>query len=164
VVEYASQAPVPGATVRFTLQLSSTLVDPSETTTGADGRYTLTVPATSVYTVSIDGASAGTARVNGRAYRGDFFVRAGTCISRYGHVIDSRTFRPVSGATAMLGGRTVTTETDGWYRLDLGCPNVILPGGTTVITVTHRDYETRSQVVGRGVAGVSRLDLDLTRR
>ena len=53
---------------------------------------------------------------------------------------------------------------EGWYRIDLACPEVLGPGGTTEIYVAHPDYERRTQVVGRGVYDVLRLDLDLERR
>jgi hypothetical protein len=38
------------------------------------------------------------------------------------------------------------------------------PGGTTFMDVTHPSYAPREQVVGRGVQGVRRFDLDLERR
>lgn len=163
ILDYATQAPAAGAVIRFATDPFTPQAPFSETTAAADGRYVLSVPHTGLFTVLIDGVVAGTARVNGGLYRGDLFRRSGNCISRYGLIIDGETLRPVRGATVMLGS-TITTDADGWYRIDLGCPDVVFPGGTTVLTVTHPDYENRSQVVGRGVAGVLRLDVDLTRR
>jgi hypothetical protein len=164
VVEFLTQSPVAAANVGFTPVSSGWQFGPLQTTTTPDGRYLLTVPYTGIFDVSVDGAFAGTVRVNGTAFPGDVFVRAGTCISRYGMVIDSRTLRPINGATVALTGRTVVTGPDGWYRIDLGCPEVLFPGGTTVISAMHPDYETVRPVVGRGVAGVRRLDLALERR
>jgi len=164
VLDYATQVPLCGAVVRFAVDVFTPQAPFTEAATGSDGRYTLTVPRTGIFNVLIDGAFAGTTRVNGGLFRGDLFRRSGNCISRYGHIIDSKTLAPVRDATVRLSGGTTTTGADGWYRLDLGCPDVVLPGGTTFLTVTHRDYEDRSQVVGRGVQGVQRLDLDLTKR
>jgi hypothetical protein len=162
VLDYHTDAPVAGTTVSFTPDAFNSQVVAANTTTGGDGRYTFTVPHTGAFTILIDGAISGLGRVNGRAYRGDLYPRSGNCIARYGLIIDSRSLRPIAGATVTLTGATVTTGADGWYRIDLGCPSVVLPGGTTVIVVGHPRYESRTQVVGRGVAGVSRLDIDMT--
>jgi hypothetical protein len=162
VLDYHTDAPVTGATVSFTPDAFSAQVVAATTTTRADGRYTLTVPHTGAFTILIDGAISGMGLVNGRSYPGDLYPASGSCISRYGLIIDSRSLRPIAGATVTLAGATATTGADGWYRIDLGCPSVVLPGGTTVIVVGHSRYESRTQVVGRGVAGVSRLDIDMT--
>ena len=106
----------------------------------------------------------GTVWITGRAYRGDLLLDSGTCVSRYGTLTDVRTLRPVTGATVSLGGGTAISGADGWYRIDLGCPQTNLPGGTTFMHVTHPNYVPRQQVVGRGIQGVRRLDLDLERR
>ena len=163
VVDYRTQSPAAAVVVRLGPLVESDF-SPSEATTNGYGRYVVTVPRTTTFTVSVDGVFAGTARINGRAYRGDLFIRGGTCIARYGIVIDSRSLQPIQGAMLTLTGMTTTSGADGWYRIDLGCPDVVLPGGTTFINVSHPDYQARTQVVGRGVAGVSRLDLDLERR
>ncbi|OLC42250.1 MAG: hypothetical protein AUH43_23075 [Acidobacteria bacterium 13_1_40CM_65_14] len=102
--------------------------------------------------------------MTGSAYRGDFLVRAGTCVSRYGTLVDARTLRPVAGATVSLTGSKTTSGADGWYRIDLGCPTSNPVGGTTEMTVEHPSYVPRSVIVGRGVVGVTRRDLDLERR
>ena len=76
--------------------------------------------------------------------RGDFLVRPGNCVARYGTVADGLTLLPITGATvALLGSSNVTDSTDstGWYRIDLGCPSNGLVGfNTTVVTVSHPDY------------------------
>lgn len=164
VIEFLSQLPVAAANVGFRPVSSGWTFGPLQATTDTDGRYSLTVPYTGTFEVTVDGVSLGTARVNGTAFPGELFVRSGTCMSRYGMVIDNRTLRPINGATVALTGRTAVTHSDGWYRIDLGCPDVVFPGGTTLINATHPDYENAGQIVGRGVAGVRRLDLALERR
>jgi hypothetical protein len=97
-------------------------------------------------------------------HRGDLLVRGGGCISRYGVLLDLGTRRPIAGATVTLPDASTTSGIDGWYRLDLGCPDTALPGNTTFMTVTHPNFATKQQVVGRGVLGVSRIDLELERK
>lgn len=165
VRDYRTESPLAAAAVNFRLALSSEVAyRPSETVTAADGTYALAVPFTALYDVSVDGTPAGTVRVNGTGFRGDILVDRATCVARYGYIIDSRTLRPVENAQVTLTARTVTTNADGWYRFDLGCPDIILPGGTTAIAVTHPDYRPAGQVVGRGISAVRRLDLALQRR
>jgi SAM-dependent methyltransferase len=113
----------------------------------------------------------GTGRVKGSTYHGDLLIDSGTCVSRYGTLADARTLRPVAGATVSVGsGTAVTLGTtvsgpNGWYRVDLGCPtNGLIGFNTTFLYVAHPNYASRDQVVGRGVHGVRRLDLDLERR
>jgi len=122
------------------------------------------VPSIDFYSISVDGAVVGRGLVTGRpTYRGDLLVHGGTCISRYGALTDAGTLRPVAGATISLG-RSTTSEADGWYRIDLGCPEINRGGNTTFMTVEHPRYVSRSVGVGRGVFGVQRIDLDLVRR
>src|SRR5688500_2528675 len=99
VLDYHTDAPVAGTTVSFTLDAFKLQVVPTPTATGGDGWYTFTVPNTGVFTVLIDGVSSGLGRVNGRGYRGVLYPRSGNCIARYGLIIDSRSLRPIGGAT-----------------------------------------------------------------
>lgn len=161
VIDFRTQAGVSGVVVRFGGE--SALGD-SRATTDPSGSYAISVPFIGLSTVSLDGVPVGTVRVTGRAFRGDLLFDSGTCISRYGALTDARTLSPVAGATVSLGGRTAISGADGWYRIDLGCPQTNLPGGTTFMYVTHPNYASRQQVVGRGIQGVRRLDLDLERR
>ena len=70
-----------------------------------------------------------------------------------------------SGQGRRLFGETTTSEPDGWYRIDLGCPPTGTIGfNTTFMSVTHPDFAPRQQVVGRGIGGLSRIDIDLERR
>jgi hypothetical protein len=155
-VDFETGTGVPGVTVAF---------GGTNTITDAGGSYALALPATGQYEPMLDGARAGSSRVSGSAYRGDFLVRTGTCVSRYGTVTDSRRLRPVAGATVSLGGHDVTSGADGWYRIDFGCPaNGIIGFNTTFISVSRADYITKSQIVGRGIYLASRLDLELEQR
>lgn len=155
VVDFGAGVGVSGITVAF---------GEATAVTDAGGSYKVALPIGGLYEPFVDGVRAGTSRVTA-SYRGDFFVRAGTCISRYGTLADSRTLKPVFGATVSLGGQKVMNGPDGWYRVDLGCPsNGLLGFNTTFIYASHPDYLDQSQVVGRGVSGVSRVDLELQKR
>jgi hypothetical protein len=162
VLAFRTQTGVPGAAVQFR---GDAVVGETQATTDATGHYALSLSAAGTFTVLVDGQYVGFARVTGSRYRGDLLIRGDTCISRYGTLADARTLRPVSGATVSLGAETAISEADGWYRIDLGCPSTGSIGfNTTFMSVSHPNYATRQQVVGRGIAGVSRIDLDLERR
>jgi hypothetical protein len=154
VLDFTTGLGVSGATVVF----GNTAV------TNAGGSYAIIVPAGS-YEPLVDGVWMGQARVRDSIYRGDLLVRSGLCVSRYGTLTDARTQRPVVDATVSLAGQSVRSGFDGWYRIDLGCTENGLYGfNTTFIYVSHPNYVAYSQVVGRGVYKVSRLDLELDRR
>jgi hypothetical protein len=162
VLAFSTQTGVPGAAVQFR---GDAVAGETHATTDASGHYVLSLPAAGTFTVLVDGQYVGFARVTGSRYRGDLLIRGGTCISRYGTLADARTLRPVGGATVSVVGETTISDPDGWYRIDLGCPSTGTIGfNTTFMSVTHPNYVTRQQVVGRGVSGVSRIDLDLERR
>jgi len=158
VMDFRTETGVAGVVVQFTGQSQDT-----RATTDANGAYIMSMPNTGSFTVSLDGKFAGTARVTGITYRGDLVVESGTCVSRYGTLADARTLKAVVGATVSVAGGTTTSGPDGWYRIDLGCPSTTGPSSfnTTFLYVTHPNYARRSLVVGRGVQGVRRLDLDL---
>ena len=161
VLDFRTQVGISGVVVQFAAE--SQVAD-IRATTDASGSYVMSVPIFGPLTVSVDGVFVGTGRVTGPTYRGDLLIDSGTCISRYGTLADARTLRPVAGATVTVGGGTTISGADGWYRIDLGCPTMNLPGNTTFVYVTHPNYTPRQQVVGRGVQGVRRVDLDLERR
>lgn len=131
--------------------------------TDAAGEYAVEASIAGEYTVRVNSAIAGAVRAGATSRRVDLFVNGGTCISRYGTILGRRSGRPIPGATVTLVGQSVRTGADGYYQIDLGCPDLPRPGGTTVVAVTHPDYLARNQVVGRGVFGVQRLDLALDR-
>jgi hypothetical protein len=166
VIDFTTNAGISGAKVEFgDLGFSGTFVTAMTAVTDATGAYKLNVDAASyIAFVQIDGAWIGQIQLN-HDYRGDFLVRTGTCVARYGTVADSLTLLPVVGATVTLSGTSVVTGPNGWYRIDLGCPSNGLVGfNTTFVTVSHPDYPSRSFVAGRGVFGVSRMDLSLQKR
>ena len=134
-------------------------------TTDARGSYVMPLPVVGSFTAWVDGAFVGTLRVAGSTYPGDLLIAGGTCVSRYGTLADSGTLKPVAGAAVSMAGGMTVSGPDGWYRIDLGCPvNGSIGSGTTVLHVAHPNYAPRDAVVGRGVQGVLRLDLELERR
>jgi hypothetical protein len=164
VLDYHTNAPVAAATVVYTQDAFNPNAARVSATTGIDGRYTLTLPNPGSYTILLDNAIAGQGFVYGRGYRGDLYAASGNCISRYGLVINTRYRRPLADATVQLTFLRTTTGADGWYRFDLECPAVVFPGGTTILTAEHRNFESVSRVVGRGVVGIQRLDVEMTPR
>jgi hypothetical protein len=160
VIDFASGAGVAGSSVVFGQQTALT---------DASGRYRIANLANGQYEPRVDGVQMGQSRVTGPGYRGDLLVRPGTCVSRYGSLADAGTQRPIAGGTVAIVGpgldvRTVSGS-DGWYRIDLGCPaNGQVGSNTTDLRVSHPNYVDTVRPVGRGVGGVTRLDLDLERR
>ena len=157
VIDFASGVGVAGATVAFG-ELTSM--------TDAIGSYTFASLSSGRYEPRVDGVWMGISRVTGPNYRGDLLVRPGTCVSRYGTLADARTRTPVGGATVRFVGPGLNDSTvsgsDGWYRIDLGCPaNGHVGINTTELAVSHTNYVNQSQPVGRGVGGATRLDFDL---
>ena len=162
VLDYSSNAPLASARVAFK---SIELVEPeSQATSSATGDYAIEVPRTGGYSITVDGVFLGVAQVSGSGYPGNIYVDRGNCVARYGRVIDGRTLIRVRDAAVTLGGVIVRTDDDGWYRIDLGCSSEPRGTGTTLIRATHPGYDDGFQVVGRGIFGVSRLDLLMTRQ
>jgi len=169
VIDYATGAGVSGATVgfgqAFTTNAGTSIVTPYTAVADASGVYSVALPRVAHYEVAIDGGSFGSAEITSPSYRGDLFARSGTCVARYGTVADTDMRRPIANATVSVGAGSATTGADGWYRIDLGCPENGRYGfGTTFIYFTHPAYTDASQVVGRGVEGVIRLDFTMKRR
>ncbi len=166
VIDFNTGAGVSGTTVTFgqPLYTNGTFV-PSNArvaVSDANGLYNLRLPGLDRYTVWIDDRQIGSAQVASAAYRGDLLVRSGGCVSRYGTVADAVSGWPISNVSVMLAGRTVATDDDGWYRIDLGCPaNGLYGFNTTFIYFSHPRYAGASMVVGRGVYGVFRMDITL---
>ena len=155
ISDYTTGAAIPGVTVTFGDQSA---------VSGSGGVYSVRVPDVGRYQPTVDGAPVGLCEVT-RRYRGDFLLRAGTCVGRYGTVSDGQTLTPLAGATVTLGRNEVVTGTDGWYRIELGCPSQGYLGiSTTFITASHPGYADRSIVAGKGIAGFSRIDLQMQPR
>src|SRR5919201_3275744 len=110
VLDFQTGAPVSGAEVAFGDINSGPFRATATGVSGIDGYYSLTVAAASVfgYQIEVDGVFAGLARP-GMSYRGDLFVNVGTCIARYGTVVDAHTARPIAGAQVTLVGKSTMT-------------------------------------------------------
>ena len=123
VVDFATNVGISGASVTFKyIDRSGRSEVGGTTVSDPAGSYTLTLPAAGEHDVTVDTAPIGFIRLTGAADRGDLFIHPATCVARYGIITDPQTRRPVAGATVSLLGKTVNTEGDGWYRIDLGCP------------------------------------------
>jgi len=171
VLDFSTNAGVAGAIVTFGTIDGGPFAAVGTTTSNTAGSYTVRVPGVAQtpdsrpWYVQVDGAPIGRALLTGAGYRGDLFVRPGTCVVRYGIVADSRTLKPIAGATVKLLADSAVTAIDGWYRIDFGCPDSGLVGSnTTFMNVTHPDYLDGSEIVGRGVYSAERIDVWLKRR
>ena len=168
VLDFQSAKPIRGAVVGFAtnffLDVATGMTETS--VTDADGRYSLTAPpANEPYRrFIVDNKEVGSGFPRAANYRADVAVDRGLCISRYGVVLDSKTYLPISGVTFGTGGGRGTGP-DGWYQFDWGCGVGYTAGFNTVLlTVSHPNYVTSQVVLGRGVAGVYRMDLMLNPR
>jgi hypothetical protein len=162
LTDFASDAPIAGVTLAFGTDVVA--VD-QRTTTDAAGAFAIDVPPGKVY-AALDGQIVANLEVHvgGPAYRGDLLGNGGDCMSRYGVISDAATHQPVAGATVRLGGRTMVTGADGWYRIDLGCVrDPYNNSNTTFMYVAHPAYREFSRVLGRGIHRVNRIDAELQR-
>ena len=160
LTDFATGAPMGGVTLSFGVDALDL-----RTTTDGSGTFAVDVPAGRV-SAAIDGEIVAdlAVRVGGPAFRGDLLGNGGTCDSRYGVVADALSFQPVAGATVSLGGRSMVTGADGWYRIDLGCVyDPFNNSSTTFMRIAHPAYREFSRVLGRGIHGVSRIDAELLR-
>jgi hypothetical protein len=136
--------------------------------TDADGRYSLPEPPTRSnglrYQFVVNNEWVGSGYPRATNYRADVAVDRGSCIARYGMVLDSRTYAPIVGAVARnLSNRVeATTGPDGWYHIDWGCGVGQVGFNTTWRTMSHPDYISRDFLFGRGVSGNFREDVLLT--
>jgi hypothetical protein len=175
LLAFSTNTAVPGATVVFdpsegNFDGPKVVPSPAATRTVTDGNgfYSVVLPADGRYWTWVDDDLIGVNYVAGSGYRGDLLVRAGTtCIARYGTITDAATNKSVSGATVTitLSPPTATSGLDGWYRINLGCPADGKIGfNTTFLSVKHPSYTDFYRVVGRGVEGVMRLEVQLQPR
>jgi hypothetical protein len=162
VIDYRTQASVAGAVVRFRGEMGTS--GEREAVSDARGQYSVMIPAFDRYHITVNGTNLGLTPISTTEYRGDLYVNTSGCRARYGVVVDATTNEPLEGATVRVPEAPATvTGADGWYFVDGGCPGVVLPGGTTVMTVSHPRFEHGSAVVGRGFAGFLRQDFTLQR-
>jgi hypothetical protein len=162
VSEFSTQKPAAGTALIFRAN-----GDQFMATTDANGMYAVTLPNVippPAYDVTADGVYIGFVRPIGRA-RGDLMVDHASCVARYGVISDIDTGTPLAGATVALRTKTMVTGADGWYRLDLGCPDLgALDFGTTFIDVTRANYADTTASAGRGVHNVVRNDIQMRRK
>ena len=163
LTDFATARPTAGARLAFSREDGSSAGD---VMTDAAGRYTLGLNGDGTpmrLSVAVEGTRTGDVVIGDANWRGDLMRDTVGCVSRYGLVVDAGTGQGVAGAQVTVGGTSMTSAADGWYRIDLGCP----PGGiigfnTSFAEVTHPRYATLQRVVGRGIARVERLDLALS--
>lgn len=160
VTTYSTGQPVAFAPVTYE---SIDGASESSTATEGVGHYALQLRTAGSYVVRVDGVLAGSVFVSERPARGDLLIDDAGCRSRYGLVSDARTLRPVSSAAVSLPGGVTTTDSGGWYRIDLGC-EPLFNSSTSFLAVRHPSYQDFEQVVGRGVSGVLRLDAVMSLR
>ena len=164
VLDFQTAMPLPGAVVGFATSRTPDggFTGITETSvSGADGRYSLPEPpAGPQYLFVVNGNLVGMGYPRSTNYRADIAVDRGRCVSRYGTIMDSKTYQPVSGATGWGG----VTGADGWYQIDWGCGEGHVGFNTTLLRIEHPNYVTGDFILGRGVAGTNRLDLLLTPR
>jgi len=131
------------------------------TTTDGAGQYTVRLPIGD-YVVVVDREPSPLAMmVRGSWTHGDLLVNGGMCGCRYGGVVDRQTGKPIAGATVSVG-TSVTTDADGWYRIDGGCGSCG-SCNTAVATFSANGYKTITVGLGRGFRDVQRLDVSLER-
>lgn len=161
VFDFQTQTPISGAVVRVG---TDPFAGGAEAVTDRNGRYSLPQPTHTgmFYYFAVKNSFAGRGYPAGSDYRGDLLIDGGTCVTRYGLVIDARTLRAIAGASV---GSAFTTSGDGWYRIDWGCPSSGTIGlNTTFLTASHPSYNSQQQVLGRGIQRVERLDFLLEPR
>src|SRR5687768_794050 len=137
-----------------------------QTTTDASGTFGIDLPPGRL-TATINCQVAGNlaVRIGGPAYRGDLVANGGaSCASRYGAVTDARTFQPIAGVAIGLGSGRAVTGPDGWYRIDFAyLYDPFNNSNTVLIYESHPGYREFSRLVGRGIHGIHRLDMELQR-
>jgi hypothetical protein len=161
VVDFQTQTPMAGAVVRLG---TDPLGGGAETVTDSNGGYSMPQPPDTgrFYYFTVNNWSAGRGYPAGVNYRGDLLIDSGTCVARYGVVINARTSRPIAGASV---GSNARTAGDGWYRIEWGCPSSGTIGfNTSLLTASHPSYTSQQQVLGRGIQRVQRLDFRLEPR
>ena len=164
-LDFGTGAGVPNVAVALgNLEFSGQFVAKASAITNPTGSYRLSI-ARGFYLATVGADGFGQVQILGAGDAGSFLVNAGTCVSRYGYVVDLLTGDPIEGARVTLSGNVTSSDAVGWYRVDLGCPaNRMVGFNTTFMVVSHPGYQDGGQVVGRGVFGTSRLDIALGRR
>ena len=174
VLDFQTAQPIPGAVVGFAtgIGIANAPLGMEETSvTDASGRFALTEPPSRLeplrsYYFFVNGQIVGTGYPRATNYRADVAVDRGKCVSRYGMVLDSRTYAPIAGANVLdLSNRVrTTTDRDGWYQIDFGCGVGYVGFNTNWHVMSHPGYHSKNFAFGRGIVGVYREDVVLTAR
>ena len=175
VLDFQTGQPIPGVVVAFTTGRTPG-IDTETSLTDVSGRYSLSEPALLAtgrparYSFFVNGSEVGVGYPRSTSYRADVAVDRGRCVARFGMVMDSQTLLPVVGATARSLSNVVraTTDTRGWYHIDWGCggpaPGGIIISQTSWQIMSHPDYNDAQFAFARGISGVFREDVLLTRK
>ena len=168
VLDFQTAKPIAGAVVGFARDFFTAPIDMPETAVSdANGRYSLAEPRPlangQAYVFVVDNQNRGRGYPRATNYRADIAVDKGSCIARYGMVLDSRTYAPIVGATAwnLSNQLRATSDKDGWYHIDWGCGATSLGFNTTWHVMSHPDYNARNFASGRGISGNYREDVML---
>src|SRR5688500_8958843 len=109
VLDFQTSQPIPGAVVGFATGIGfpGPPAGMTETAvTDTNGRYSLTEPPSrgdppAGYYFVVNNQIIGRGYPRSTNYRADVAVDRGKCVSRYGMVLDSRTYAPIVGASAL---------------------------------------------------------------
>jgi hypothetical protein len=169
VLDFQTALPIAGAVIGFAPD-SNVAAVLETTVTDANGRYSLPKPPArgvsrpEPYSFIVNNVNVGRGFPQSTSYRADVAVDRGKCIARYGMVLDSKTYRPIVGATArsLSNELRATSDKDGWYHIDWGCGVGSLGFNTRWDVMSHPDYLPAEFAGGRGISGVYREDVLLT--
>jgi hypothetical protein len=175
VIDYRTGTPVPGVIMRWrgTNDAPGQQFDLVGVDADASGNFSAVLPVADAFQINFEPniyQSAALVRVPGKQLQTDLIVNAGSCVMRYGTVIDKVTRQPIAGATVRRAG-TVVTDASGNYRIEIGCEprDYTYWGiGTTILEVTHPAYAAAFVFDGRrehtSGSGIRRVDFALQPR
>jgi hypothetical protein len=174
VLDFQTSQPIPGAVVGFATDIGfpGAPIGITETAvTDTNGRYSLPEPPLrgdppAGYYLVVNNQIVGRGYPRSTNYRADLAIDRGKCVTRYGMVLDRRTFAPIAGASILnLGNRVLaTSDRDGWYQVDFGCGVGWVGFNTTWLIMSHPNYNSSNFAGGRGIVGLFREDVVLSAR
>jgi hypothetical protein len=139
-------APAAGARVRASASPPGTTN--VETVVDASGSYRFTNLIGGSYAVSVflpdsnDLAYLRLIDIGGNALTLDFEISANRCVTITGIVTDRITRRGIEGAVVSHIGQVATTDAQGFYKLELGCPPP-RDGMNHLWSIRHPQYQPR---------------------
>jgi hypothetical protein len=158
VTQYQTGLPVGGQAVSADGGMTAT--------TDTYGNYGFWVPGTGSIGLWFSSTRFAGHYVAAPGLRADLYFDTLSCAARYGRVIDADTLKPVPGASVAFTSDShdgVFADEDGVWRRDFVCP-APEGGGTVQLYVRKPGYSEFITFVGRGIPGVRRLDLAITRQ